>query len=103
MWHPGKWFSGGLGRAGLTVGLNDLKGLLQSKLFCDSVIQISLGFNFPSLANFIARSPLLRGSHDRVSGTLQSYGKTTVTGTSISGGAANTGLWISAVLPNQCE
>lgn len=96
MWHLRIWFSGGLGRAGVTVGLDDLEGLFQSKFFCVSVIKISLGFSFPSLANFIARSPLLQGCHSRVAGTLLSYGKTTVTGTSTSGGAANTGLWISA-------
>ena len=31
MWHLGTWFSGGLGRVGLMVGLNDLKGLFQPK------------------------------------------------------------------------
>lgn len=82
MWHLRTWFSGAFGRAGLTVGLDNLKDLFQSIFFCDSVIQISLGFSSPSLANFAARSPLLQGCHGRVAGTPLSYGKTTVTGTS---------------------
>ena len=36
MWHLGTWFSGGLGNVRLTVGLDDLKGLFQSKRFYDS-------------------------------------------------------------------
>ena len=36
MWCLGTWFSGGLGSAGLTVGLDDLKGLFQPKRFYDS-------------------------------------------------------------------
>lgn len=31
MWHTGLWFSGGLGGAGLMVGLDSLKGLFQPK------------------------------------------------------------------------
>ena len=38
MWCLGTWFSGGLGSARLTVGLDDLKGLFQPKLFYDSMI-----------------------------------------------------------------
>ena len=37
MWHLGTWFSGGVGSVRLSVGLNDLKGLFQSKLFYDSM------------------------------------------------------------------
>ena len=37
-WRFGTWFSGGLGSVRLAVGLNDLKGLLQPKRFCDSLI-----------------------------------------------------------------
>jgi len=32
------WFSGGLGSFRFTAGLNDLKGVLQPKSFCDSLI-----------------------------------------------------------------
>jgi len=35
MWHLGTWFSGGLGSVRFTVGLDDLKGLFQPKLFYD--------------------------------------------------------------------
>ena len=31
MWHLGTWVSGGLGSAGFTVGLEDLKALFQPK------------------------------------------------------------------------
>lgn len=31
MWHLGTWGSGGLGSAGGTVGIDGLRGLLQSK------------------------------------------------------------------------
>ena len=31
MWGLGTWFRGGLGSAGLTLELNDLKGLLKPK------------------------------------------------------------------------
>ena len=37
-WCLGTWFSGGLCSIRLTVGLDDLKGLLQSKRFYDSRI-----------------------------------------------------------------
>jgi len=37
-WHLGSWFSDGLDSVRLTVGLDDLKGLFQSKWFCDSVL-----------------------------------------------------------------
>ena len=37
MWRLGTWFSGGLGSVSLTAALNDLKGLFQPKLFCDSM------------------------------------------------------------------
>lgn len=40
MWHLGTWLSVGLGRAGLMVEMDDLKGLFcfpRAKLFCDSV------------------------------------------------------------------
>ena len=33
MWCLGTWFSGGLGSVGLTVGLDDVKGLFQPKQF----------------------------------------------------------------------
>lgn len=33
----GIWFSGGLGGAGLMVGLDDLRGIFQHKLFYDSI------------------------------------------------------------------
>lgn len=36
MWHLGTWLSGGLGSAGLTAGLDDLRGLFQAGLLCDS-------------------------------------------------------------------
>ena len=36
MWHLGTWFSGGLGSVRFMVGLDDLKGLFQSKWFYDS-------------------------------------------------------------------
>ena len=36
MWRVGTWFSGGLGSARLTVGLNDLKGLFQRNRFYDA-------------------------------------------------------------------
>lgn len=31
------WFRGGVGSAGLMLGFDDLRGLFQSKLFCDSL------------------------------------------------------------------
>lgn len=31
------WFRGGLGSAGLTVGLNNLKDIFQPRWFCDSL------------------------------------------------------------------
>lgn len=37
----GTWFSGGLGCAGLAVGLDGLRGLFQPKRFHDSVILLS--------------------------------------------------------------
>lgn len=37
MLHLRTCFSGGHGCAALMVGLNDFKGLFQSKLFCDSM------------------------------------------------------------------
>jgi len=37
MWCVGTWFSGGLGSTRLMVGLGDLKDLLQSKYFYDSM------------------------------------------------------------------
>lgn len=37
-WHLGTWVSGGLGTAGGTVGLDDLRGLLQALQFCDPVV-----------------------------------------------------------------
>ena len=37
MWLLGTWFSGGLGSAGLMLGLNDFKGLFQPKQFHDHV------------------------------------------------------------------
>lgn len=39
------WFSGKLGSAGLAVGLNDLKDLLQSKLFYYSLILFLIFLN----------------------------------------------------------
>ena len=33
MWCLGTWHSGGLGSAGLMVGLDDLKGLFQPKFY----------------------------------------------------------------------
>ena len=36
MWHIGTWFTGGLARVRLTVGLDDLSGLFQRTLFYDS-------------------------------------------------------------------
>lgn len=38
MWYLRTWFSVGLGSTELTVGFDDLKGLFQLILFCDSVI-----------------------------------------------------------------
>lgn len=38
----GTWVSGGLGSAGLAVGLDGLRGLFQPKRFHDSVILLSL-------------------------------------------------------------
>lgn len=35
MWHLGTWVSGGLGSAGLKIGLDDLRGLVQPKWFCE--------------------------------------------------------------------
>lgn len=37
LWHLETCFSDGLGRAGLTVGLDDLWDLFQPSWFCDSV------------------------------------------------------------------
>lgn len=37
MWHLGTWSSGGLGSVTFIVGLDDLKGFFQSKLFYDSL------------------------------------------------------------------
>ena len=39
MWHLGTWFSGGLGSVRLTVGLNDLKGLYDSKFRASTCAQ----------------------------------------------------------------
>ena len=39
MWHLGTWFSGGLGSARSTAGLDDLRSLFQAKQFYDSVRQ----------------------------------------------------------------
>lgn len=36
IWHLEPWFSGEHDSAGSMVGLNDLEGLFQSKLFCES-------------------------------------------------------------------
>jgi len=38
MWHLGTWFSGGLDSVKLMVGLRDLTGLFQPKLFFDSIL-----------------------------------------------------------------
>lgn len=38
MWHLGTRFTGGLGCVGLVVGLDNLKGLFQPKLFHYSVV-----------------------------------------------------------------
>ena len=45
MWHLGMWFSGGLGSVRVMVGLNDIKGLFQPKLFYDSIILKVGGFS----------------------------------------------------------
>jgi len=37
MWYLGTWFSGGLGSVSLMLGLDDLKGFFQPKLFYDSM------------------------------------------------------------------
>lgn len=34
MWHLGTWLSGGLGSAGVTVGLDGCKGFFQPEQFC---------------------------------------------------------------------
>ena len=41
MWCLGTRFSGGLGSVRLTVGLDDLKGLLQPKWFYDSKLELA--------------------------------------------------------------
>ena len=43
MWCLGTLFCGGLGSARLMVGPDDLKGLFQSKQFCDSMISYASG------------------------------------------------------------
>ena len=40
MWCLGTWFSGGLGSVTFKVGLDDLKGLFQPKLFYESMINV---------------------------------------------------------------
>lgn len=51
MWYLRTWFSVGLGGAELTVGLDDLKGLFQLKLFCDSVILLEFFQQLPVKQN----------------------------------------------------
>ena len=47
----GTWFSGGLGSAGLTAGLDVLKGLFKSKLFHDSTM--AFGFILHCFRNLV--------------------------------------------------
>jgi len=42
MGNLGTWFSGGLGSVGFMVGLNDIKGLFQSRLSYDSISRWSV-------------------------------------------------------------
>ncbi|KAK4815132.1 hypothetical protein QYF61_017573, partial [Mycteria americana] len=56
MWCLGTWFSGGLGSARLTVGLDDLKGLFQSKQFYDSMIPKTV-VCFQAQHRYLARTP----------------------------------------------
>jgi len=37
MWHLGPWLSDGLGAVRFTIGLDDLKGLFQSKWFYETM------------------------------------------------------------------
>lgn len=37
MWHLGLWLSGEIGSAGVMVGLDDLRGIFQPKLFYDCI------------------------------------------------------------------
>lgn len=40
MWHFGTWVKGGLGSVGGLVGLDELKGVFQPKLFYNSVFAV---------------------------------------------------------------
>lgn len=47
MWHPGTWFTGEQGGAGLTAGIHDLSGLFQPLWFSEfkSIIAIQGGLS----------------------------------------------------------
>lgn len=50
MWSLATWFSGRLGSAKLTIGLNDLKGLFQCKWVYDSIyLNVSAKYSLPAL------------------------------------------------------
>lgn len=40
MWHMGTWVNGGLGSAGSLVGLDNLRGVFQNKLFYNSTLAV---------------------------------------------------------------
>lgn len=51
MWCLGTPFSDGLGSVGLTVGLDDLKGVFQTKWFYESTLNFSLLIPLPSITS----------------------------------------------------
>ena len=53
MWCLGTWFTGGLGSAQLTVGLDDLKGLFQPKQFYDSICSSAMDLIHMTYTGFI--------------------------------------------------
>lgn len=50
------WFSGGLGSTGLTVAIDDLKGLFQPKEFYDSTILTYLLYILTIVKNFFVNT-----------------------------------------------
>lgn len=87
MWHLGTWVSGGLGSAGLKIGLN-LRGLVQPKWFCESRLSwlvmpgmtqappcISQWVNWIHTAKFLVEANLETSEHLNLKKQVHGCGK----------------------------
>lgn len=64
MWHSGMWFSGGFGNDGLTLGLDNLKGIFQPDRCHDSMVKVKkILCKSPYIAETSVLGPWSRAQH----------------------------------------